>query len=257
METQAKRATNLARKIYASLPWGYRMAQVFLKLTYSTQETFGRFCYAKFIQAGVEGLPDINGAPALSLKDLIQGPRGESKLPAGYGRHFGEMAWKTGLQKLHSPEIVEDALSMVTMKLVAGKIRIQEGSPLARAEGFLLTAVITAGLDIIRIQRGRRNQHVEVSMPEDEHGTPVDLRDPKSFDRIEDLLSPSDLKNFLADIAHIDRRAPEWFNAQLDGMSNVELAKEWDVSPAYVTKWTQAHLDKIKAVVYKHIRDAT
>lgn len=254
MDKVAARATDLSRRIYASLPWGYRVAGLFLKLAYGAQETFGRFVYAKFIQAGVAGMPDINGQPALSLRDKVQGPRADAKLPSGYGRKFGEKAWAVCLKKLKSPELVEEAVAAVTMKLVSGQMRIQEGVDLQKAEAFVMVALINAGTDALRRLKARPNEYVD--LVDDESGASLDITDPNAFKRIEDVFGPSDLRKIMQDVSRVNERAPSWIEAQLEGLSNVELAEQWGVSPAYVTKWTGQYLDKIKDVVYKHLRDA-
>lgn len=254
MDKVAARATQLSRQIYASLPWGYRVAGLLLKLSYGTQETFGRFVYTKFIQAGVEGLPDIHGAPALSYRDKVQGPRGDQKLPSGYGRKFGEKALAIGLKKLRSPELVEEAVSSVTMKLLSGQIRIQEGADLARAEQLILVSMLNAGIDALRRLKSRPSEFTD--LVDDESGAILDISDPNSFKDLENALSRSDLQRMMQDVEKVHPRASQWVEAMLEGMSKVELATQWGVTPAAIQNWESRYLDRVKDVVYKHLKDA-
>lgn len=254
MQTKlASAATKLSRTIFASLPWGFRLAHLFSKFAIDTQEAFGRFAYAEFLKAGVEGLPDINGQPALSLRDKIQGPRAADKLPRGYGKAFGTRVWKIALAKFHNPEVVEEAVSRVMVRLVAGEMRIRENSDLRSAEGFLVTSVLNAATDVLRSQLRKREtpSHME---NDDGEQTEIDIADPHAFKELERSVPPSEMAKILRELKQVNERAPAWVEAQLDGLSNVEIADEWGVSPAYVTKWTRTYLDRIQAVFTKYLR---
>lgn len=252
MDKLAARATELSRRIYASLPWGYRLANLFYKLAVSTQEIFGKFVYAKFIQSGVEGLPDINGKPALEMRAVVQGPRAESKLPSGYGRSFGDKVWKVGLSKLRNPEIVEEAISNVTVKMVSGQLRVDEGTPLARAESLIVTAVLNAGTDLLR----KKFRNPADQMPVNDEGVEVDFADPGSFKKIEDILSPGEMSRMMGEIARVHPRAVEWVEAVLEGVSKRELADQWGVTPAAITNFEKAYLDRVKKVVFNYLKGA-
>jgi len=249
----ASQATALSRRIFASLPWGYRLAHLLTKFAVDTQEAFGRFAYAEFLKAGVEGLPDIGGQPALSLRDKIQGPRAADKLPRGYGRDFGTKVWKVALAKYHNPEIVEDAISRVMMKLVAGDARIREGSPLKVAEGFLITAVLNTATDLLRKKKWESPSLVR---RDEESGgyTEIDITDPGAFKDLEHMLPRSEMMKVMRDLKQVHDRAPSWVEAQLDGLSNIEIASEWGVSPAAVSQWVKKYEPQIEAVFNKYLR---
>lgn len=252
MDKLAARATELSRQIYASLPWGYRLANLFHKLAFSIQEIFGKFAYAKFIQSGVEGLPDINGKPALDMRAVVQGPRAESKLPNGYGREFGSKVWKVGLSKLRNPEIVEEAISAVTLKMVSGQLRIDDGTNLTRAESLIITSVLNAGTDVLR----KKYRDPSGQMPTTDEGVEVDFADPKSFRKIEDILSPGEMGKMMKEIDRVHPRATEWVEAILEGVSKRELADQWGVTPAAITNFENKYLDRIKKVVFNYLKDA-
>lgn len=54
-----RRAVDLSRRIYTSLPWGYRIAELFTVLAGDSLEAFGRVIYAEFIKSVVRGMPDV------------------------------------------------------------------------------------------------------------------------------------------------------------------------------------------------------
>lgn len=252
MQTKlAARATKLSRTIFASLPWGFRLAHLLTKLAVDTQEAFGRFAYAEFLKAGVEGLPDIKGQPALSLRGEIQGPRAADKLPRGYGKPFGVKVWKIALSKFHNPEIVEEAISRVMMRLVAGDMKIREGADIKSAESLIVTSVINAATDVLRKQK---RETPSLMREDDGEYTEVDISDPHAFRDMERMVPKSEMTKIMRELKQVNDRAPSWVEAQLDGLSNVEIADEWGVSPAYVTKWTRTYLDKIQAIFTKYLR---
>lgn len=249
MHKLATQASGLSRSIFASFPWGFRVAHLFTKLAIDTQEAFGRFVYAEFLKAGVEGMPDINGAPALEFRPKVQGPRGADKLPRGYGKQFGLKVWKIALAKLKNPEIVEEAISKVMMKLVQGKMKIQQGSSLSTAESFIVTSVINAGKDILKHKRFEQPSLV------DEEGGGIDITDPGAFQQLNDMIPRSEMQRILRDLRRVHEKAPEWVEAQLEGLTNTELAAQWGTSIPYITKWTKRYLPEIKKVFYKHLKD--
>lgn len=249
----AIRAARIAREIYASLPWGYRVAGLLVKLAMSTQQTFGKYAYWKFVLADVKGLPDINGAPASSLKDKVDGPRGDSKLPANYGAQFGQKVYRTALAKMGNPELVEDAMSSVMMRMVSGQLKINEGVTLAEAESYVLTSVLNARKDLHRKDKRRGPQD---SLVDDETGAALDLEDPAAFKMVENALSAREMDALLRDVGRVHPKAPEWVEAMLEGVAKRELAVQWDTTPNYITNWENRYLDKVKAVVKDYLKDA-
>lgn len=218
----------------------------------STQEAVGRFVYSKFIQAGVQGLPDIKGTPALEMAAMMKGPRAESKLPSGYGRNFGEKLYRTLLKKFRNPELVEEAISNTVVKLVSGQMRVEEGVELPKAESFVITSAINAAMDLLR----SRKRDKADQMPMDDEGVELDMVDPNSFQQIGDMLSPSEMRNMLREISLVHPKAEEWVTTVLEGGKKIDLAKQWGVSPNAITNWENRYMDKIQDVVKKYLKDA-
>jgi RNA polymerase sigma factor (sigma-70 family) len=251
----AAQATLISRRIFASLPWGFRLAHLLTKIAVNTQEAFGRFVFAEFLKAGVEGLPDIDGQPALSLRAKIQGPKAADKLPRGYGRAFGTKVWMVALSKYRDPEIVEDAISRVMVKLVTGDAKVREGSHIKVAESFIITAVINAATDVLRKKKWETPSLVR---RDEESGayTEIDITDPGAFHELEQALPRSEMVKIMRDLKQVHDRAPAWVEAQLDGLSNLEIAAEWGISPAAASQWAKRYIPEIEAVFQKYLRAA-
>lgn len=257
MQTKlAAQASKLSRRIFASLPWGFRLAHLLTKLAVDTQEAFGRLAYAEFLKAGVEGLPEIKGMPALSFRSEIQGPRAADKLPRGYGKPFGLKVWKIVLAKFYQPEIVEDAISKVMIKLVTGDVRIREGTDLKTAEAFIITAVMNAATDALR-KKKREVPSRSLIQDDGEGGSEeIDVTDPHAFRDLERMIPRSEMVKIMRELRAINERAPSWVEAQLEGLSDRELADEWGTTPNYLTNWKKRYLESVQAVFDKYLSAA-
>lgn len=258
MPTLSDRATKLSRRIFASLPWGFRLAHLFSKLAIDTQEAFGRFAYAAFLKAGVVGLPDIKGQPALTFRGEIQGPRAADKLPRGYGKAFGIKVWKIALAKFHNPEVVEEAISRVMMRLAAGDMQVREDSTLKSAESLIVTSVLNAGIDVLRHQK---LEQPTLMREDDGDATPVDIADPHAFQELEHILPQSEMAQIMRELRQVDRknplRAPEWVEAKLEGLTQAEIAEQWGLNtPQAVFQWEKQYLPAIQKVINEHLREA-
>lgn len=252
MQTKlAAEATKLSRTIFASLPWGFRLAHLFEKFAVDTQEAFGRFAYAEFLKAGVEGLPDINGQPALSLRGEIQGPRAADKLPRGYGKDFGKKVWTFAFHKFRDMELVEDGISHVMMRMVKGEVQVREGSTLKSAENLIVTSVLNATMDALR---AKKRAAPSLMRENDEDGyAEIDIADPHAFKELEQMLPRSEMARLMNDLKSIQDRAPSWVEAQLDGLTDRELATEWGTTPSYLINWKKRYLEEIHEVIRRHL----
>lgn len=257
MQTKlAAEASQLSRKIFASLPWGFRLAHLLSKLAIDTQEAFGRLAYAEFLKAGVNGLPDIQGQPALNFREKFKGPRAADKLPRGYGKDFGVRVWKIAMAKFYQPEVVEEAISQVMIKMVSGGAHLREGSDLKTAEAFVITAVMNAATDALRKKKRNVSERSLIQDDGDGGSEEIDISDPNAFRDMERMVPHSEMAKIMRDLKKVDDRAPSWVEAQLEGLSNVDIAEQWNVSPTYVTKWVRQYTDDIQEVFAKYFREA-
>lgn len=224
----AARALELSERIYTSLPWGYRIARVFMKLSDASE--FGPAFYAEFIHKGVSGMDDIGGKPASEYR----GKRGLANLlnRKRYGRDFGQKLYATALRKLKSVEVVEDAITDYFIKLRTGKgmgTNLREGTPLSAAEGYAITGVIRTGFDILKKKRRERPS----LMREDDGGNiqMIDVTDPSAFKDFASLLSATNVSKMLREIQRYDQQAHDWVWLTLRGWSDSQIAGWLNVSP--------------------------
>jgi len=220
----ASRAAALSERIYTSLPWGYRIAQVLIKLADTSD--FGPAFYAEFIHKGVSGMDDIDGKDPSefrgdrNLANKLQRKR--------YGKDFGQKLFATALRKLKSVEIVEDAITDYFLKLKTGKgmgQNIAEGTPVEKAEGYVITGVLRTGFDIIK----KKNRERPSLVRQDEGGgeTQIDINDPSAFDDFGKLMSMVDFEKAMREVDRLgDDRIGTWLRLKLKGWKDKEIAEE-------------------------------
>jgi hypothetical protein len=64
---------------------------------------------------------------------------------------------------------------------------------------------------------------------------------------------PFDFDKLMAVVARIHPRASSWVQAQLEGLSNNEIAQEWAVSPPCVCQWFDRYGRQIQAVFAEYL----
>lgn len=244
------KAWDLSRRIYASLPWGYRVAGLMLRIASGLTETVGKVLYAEFIKAGVAEMPPIKGeTPA-------KGPIKPEKLPSGYGKRFGERLYAALLSKSRNPDTVEEAISNLLLKAADGRLGdIRDGASLREAERYVVQVGLQELKYLWRKEQGR-SDHQQRRMVDIDDEVQVNLSDPNSFRHLDQMLPKDELARLMRDLEAVDPRAPSWLEAQLDGVSNVQLAQEWGVGKSRITGWENDHVPAIKRVVMKYVQDA-
>lgn len=248
-----RRASDLSRGIYASLPWGYRVAGLLVVLAADSLDAFGRVTMAQMILAVVRGLPDVGGKPASDwIQDVYR--KGPDVLPPGTGRHFAQKVYKILLSRFSDPEIADEAMSRVMLQATRDKLHVHNGADMKNAESYLITACLNAARDVLRSRSRRREESLNRDH-DDEQGT-KDVEDPEAFAELDKLLRPSELKGVLQALRDVHPRAPDWLTARLDGDSGQEIAAEWGTTPSYVSKWQRIYVPVIRKVVEHHLRSA-
>ena len=243
------KANTLNRRIYASLPWGFRVAQLFLKLSYSITDTLGKVIYAQFLQAGIEGMPEVNGQDPLSLPEtLFKHPE---RLPTGYGKRFADQIYGYLLKKVRNPTKVEEILSDLMMRVVKG-LDLRQGVPLGQAEAYVFRLVNFVMTDALR----KKDREVSLDSPTDDEDFKLDLADPKTFEDLEDLIPRSELQDILREIGRIHPKAVDWFKGQFEGVSNRELAEQWGVSEPRVHQLVTKISPGVMRILENHLQAA-
>jgi len=206
-----------------------------VRLAYGLTDTAGRVFYALFLDSGVQGMPP--GAEP--------GTKPE-RLPPGYGKRFGERLYAMLLQKAKDPDTVESVIADMLLTVSRGKFKVDENTTLRGAEQYVMKAALNHLINALRSKRRM----------EDINGEGIDVSDPSAFRNLDEFLPRADIQKLLHDLERVDKRAPSWLEAQLDGLKNVELAEEWGVAKSYISNWEKANLPKIKQIVMKYVQNA-
>lgn len=241
----ARKADNLASRIYCSLPFGYRLARVLVKISMETREILGRVALAEMIKAGVSGIPDIKGKPAEDYAEAVK-RRGADGLPRGSGSALGEKVWNLAKRKYPRGLLVEDALSQVMVRMVERPF-FDGFRSYKDAEAFLLKSVLNALADVVR--HIKRSPVTEVELDPETMGD-------RGFEQLEHLLNGIQLRRLMGELHRLDPRALQWFNAQLEGRKNKELAEMWGVSEPRVHQIITRLLPKIRELITDSVEDA-
>lgn len=264
-------AHELRREIYASLPWGFRVAELLVKLAGHTDD-FGRVAYGLFLMAGVTGMPTINGHPPEvfepeSVQDIPH------RIPRGYGREFGAKVYRTLLKNFGGyVDIVEDIMSAGMLKVLNKENEFfsdLRGLPLARAEQILIVRLIRLGKDMVRkfdTQHGRLK-----SKPVDDEGRDVieTIEDPNSWADLGEMIPERVIDNIQKDLAaKINPKVlpdlPLYFKLLMEGYTDAEILRDRMLpflqgSDKVMTQgnWVTTYKNKIKDVMERHLPELT
>lgn len=240
----------LNRKIYASLPWGYRVAQLMLKLSFSLTETLGRVVYTLFLNSGVQDMPP-------GAKPGSNGKFKPERLPRGYGLDFGKKIYNIVLKKTKSPITTEEILSDFMLNLVKHKDKISDKYTLRQAETYILGALKLTIASYYRDQNGREDRgQVKVKPTLIDDNNIFDTLNPSAFEHLDEMLPAHDLDLLLKELEDINAKAPSWLTSQIEGLSSTEIAERWNVSKGAVSQWETKYIPKIQEVVKDFIQDS-
>jgi hypothetical protein len=259
--TLAASALDLRRRVYASLPWGFRLANLLMRVSSNT-DAFGRVAYGLFLMAGVTELPSIDGKPPEvfepdTFRDI------DKFLPREYGKAYGEKVYRALLKSFRNPSFVEDIMSMGLIK-VMDAISNKGGTLLshlrwktkAEAENFLLRMMINMGIDVTR----RENKSLSIV---DEEGEDRIIEDPQAFKQLEDLLPEKEMAQIKHELEKIDERlAPDidlYFDLLLEGYKDSVIVRDkmlpfLQERQMTQSNWSRTYKERIKEVLRKHLR---
>lgn len=212
-----KVAGMLRRRIWASLPFGERFAEVLSRLASSGTDAFGTGIYGLFLQNGVEGMPPVNGKPALEwISD-----HSVRRLPPAYGREFGRKAFLSLMRKYHNPETVEDLLSGFLVRFMerAGQY-LKPGTSLREAEAYVMRSLYNEGINLLRRKRWETG---ESSFRRDDDDGPGFLERaplPEQEKLVTTLLNSSPMRSRLR---RIHPSAEQYLRLSLEGYTDVEI----------------------------------
>lgn len=267
--TQAKlasQASDLKRRIYASLPFRYRVAQLLFRLKIADdfiKRTIGRALYAEFIRAGVTGMLAVNGKPALDLQEKVikLKMKGANILPSGYGGRFGGDIWAVAAKRMgtRDADAIADVLQNVMIEVYKrnkdGKDSKLQAVGLKSAESYIKWLVGKRALDWLKKPEHSRQQ----SLTDPETGGMRDLVDTKTIKGLWRMLSPGDIGKFKRELSKIDRDNPnrpwEYIEGALEGRSNSEIARDWGVDRSRITQLLNRWRPELARIFTKFIAD--
>lgn len=203
-------AAALSRQIFASLPFGMRLAAIVTKLSAMTSELFGRTVYAICLYNGVEGMPDIKGAPATNF-----GPKeGESlksfvdrftlrPVQRDYGAAFGAGIFKNLSLKTTPNRAEEIMLNLMVKMLDPGSrmAQLMKSGTLKYVENLIYRASTNLFKNEAEVYHREKTRQI----PVDDEGTEIQLPSgPSEVERMD--LTRADEKALLKVIDEAGRK---------------------------------------------------
>jgi hypothetical protein len=232
---------DLHRKVYASLPWGFRLARALFQLREGSadSEAFGRATYGLFLLYGVTGMPPAPFTPK-NTREIS-----DARLK-GYGRDFGRRA--VGLAQLRlngEADQVEEALSYVSLQLLSNSFKEGVyGKDLHEAERYVLGMVHHRALDQLR--KEKKNPELPVE----------EVFDSGSWDELGDLIPEREQEAILRKL-ETQRSAPDlaqYFQLLLEGYNTNQIAQGQMLPVAKSQQALRRYQGLIKNVLRQHFQ---
>ncbi len=268
----AAAAEETHRRLYASLPWGYRLANLFTRLAVDTTDAFGRAIMAEFLLRGVTDMPDPG--PRWNAKS----PKPADTLPRGYGRDFADRIYRTLLSKFRDPDLAENAMMdfLIRFTLQGGAANMQPGTSFNDAKGYVMTGVVRQGINIVHVKnKQRRNEQSLTQFDDDEGGGSIDINDPRAFEKLEELIPSWESAKVKSDLLGVISWAPQYVALAMEGYDDGEilgykdpekqslLEKKFHIKPLTPTGvpigrgwWSNANLGrKVKLKIFEVLKD--
>lgn len=206
-------ADEIRRRLWASIPWGIRVAELFMRLAVSPQEAFGQGVLLEFEKVGVTGLPAKHGRA----------------FPSDIARDIGRKAYGIAMSVTRSPTKAEDVLSSFYVRLLKGGSHGLAGKELHHAEQSILMGVKNEAINLINFTKRRKDiQHSDVR--HDDEGGESHVEAPV-FHSLEDIehnfprdLVMRELPQMHHELERIHQDAPLYVKmVLLDGMQDKEI----------------------------------
>ena len=221
MQTHARiiqASHDLRRRVYATLPWNYRLASLLFELRMGgTAEDLGRTAYGIFLLYGVTNMPETPFTPKTT--------REIGRLPKSYGADFGKKLEKVvkGYTYNHK-EDTEDVLALLWTKLLSDPAlkRLLEGKPLNEAEKIVYTTVRNLATNKYNFNKKKlRNTDLESLVEE-----PASA----DFSKLDTILLESEKEDIIEELerlgkGQLGRDLPLYFKLLVDGYTNTEIAE--------------------------------
>lgn len=232
-------AVALQRKVYASLPWGYRLANFLTRLADYGTKAFGQV-FLKTLQTMGVDVP-----------------------PTEKPNSVGDMFYRALLSKFKDPSFVEEIMQDSITNLLDKNHRLNKamkGLPYSECKAILMTSMKNLGIDILR---RRKKEEYSIDDPEGERV----VEDPGSWDELGEYIPERTLQEIEKDLAKsvnpkLLPDLPLYFKLLVDGYADSEILKnkmlpflaDWgEFSHSQYVNWQKTYKDKIKTVLKKHL----
>lgn len=210
-------ARQLRASIFRSLPLGFRLAHAIVVAS-SLGESLGRYFGAIFLKAGVEGMPDPG--PRWNPDS----PRASDTLPRGYLEDYGESLYRGMLR--FSRDIGWVADTIADFLAYHKDVVPRKGSSLSDAQGYVRRSVSNFFLD--KLKKNKRRDELarfERMEGEDDEGkaTVMDFDDPSAFEKFDEYVTESKVREIKREIAKIVPWAPKWLDMLMEGEQETDI----------------------------------
>jgi hypothetical protein len=215
-----RRAAEVRRQIFASLPWSVRLAFVLTKFASAYTEEMGRLVGALFLQAGVEGMPDPG--PKWNPKSTNINLAARS-LPRGYMQEFMSNVYGLLIKSFHNPDLAEQAIQIYLAKLHTEKKL--KPVPRSTAESYVRYGIMLEGKTLAReyLREKARTESLE-DVEEDAKAISRDIEDPDSLKNFQHVMSPKMWQEWMDYLAkHIHPDMPLYLQLRMEGYTNDEI----------------------------------
>lgn len=242
----------LRAAIFRSLPWGVRVAHLFVVLASGTTYAFGRAFFDLARKRGVVGLEKADS------------------------RKFGSDVYRAMFAKYRDDELVEDSMVDVLMNFTSRPDLIEDGTTVPQLFGLVRAAVNNQILTRLRSKARERKKHKSLFDTDEEGEATFDILDPEALDRYRDV--ELDLPRIRREVGRILTWAPDYVDMVLEGHGDAEiigdpakgrsslLAEKLRLDPPYLTNpsgqpmtvgmWSKpgGYKDKIRQVMREHVK---
>jgi len=244
-----KRAADLRRTLFASLPLHVRLSHAFSVLADTDLRMLGRSLGLVFIKKRVQGLPDITSGPfkGPALDFPVERLEAERKdpsrfLPPNYLEGFAESLREILRRKYRSEDAVERAMSTWLFYFIVKQAwkKMDEGVPLNTARNLVLKGLERAVMNEGKSDRDKWQSPVKVKGPDGktvkhrvpmtpmdaptlDEETPFQMADPKAEAEMLGELSPHQRSDVRRKLETIHEDAPLYLDLLMEGYKDKEI----------------------------------
>lgn len=216
-----RRAADVWRLIFASLPWKVRFAHVWVLVAGDEAlfDAWGRAIGASMLNAGIKDMPDPGEAWA-------KHPGDARRLPHGYMADFVAGIYRTILsQSARDPSVPEEAIALFFRLLTMGKRRIDPAYDFKQAKNYVYKGCVLEGMTIRRKKLREFARQETQQMDEEGNEMSMDINDPHALDEFRKLEKDPHLwKEYMDYLAqHIHPDIPLYLNLRMEGYTNDQI----------------------------------